>query len=140
MTKNESCLAPRPNERTVPGQKSFLVSPRLRGRVGGNSEQERFLNPIQAVSAQGWLGCGGSPTRTGRAPRPATPGEVSDPRSATLRDPGRRPCPGHISSPIQKLPVWQAPRSLASSRTHLARALSVCKQFVSVHRIVMICP
>ena len=54
MTKNESCLAPRPNERTVPGQKSFLVSPRLRGRVGGNSEQERFLNPIQAVSAQGW--------------------------------------------------------------------------------------
>ena len=41
---------------------------------------------------QGWQGRGGSPTR---APRPATPGEISDPRPATPSDPGLPARPGH---------------------------------------------
>ena len=48
-----------------------------------------------ARHTQGWQGRGGSPTR---APRPATPGEISDPRPATPSDPGLPARPGHTRS------------------------------------------
>ena len=45
----------------------------------------------RASGRQGWQGRGGSPTR---APRPATPGKISDPRPATPSDPGLSAQPG----------------------------------------------
>ena len=51
-------------------------------------------------ASQGWQGRGGSPTR---APRPATPGEISGPRPAIPSDPsdpGSPARPGHLSNAL----------------------------------------
>ena len=81
---DDLAVSRRPGPVTVPGPERTVLVLTLTA-AGQGSER------------QGWQGRGGSPTR---APRPATPGEISDPRPATPSDPGRPARPGHLSKAL----------------------------------------
>ena len=100
MTRPVACLEGA-HEQASPGprrsHKFQLVSdsrPAEQAQVSGLLAM-RSQPGVSSYSGQGWQGRGGSPTR---APRPATPGEMSDPRPATPRDPGLLARPGHARS------------------------------------------